>query len=82
MLNDAEMEQYAERYETYISVEVGFMEWMREIAVNKVRLLLSDLIEIEPYRQRKSDTIFYAHSRHTTCAWIELTKGRSGSAEN
>ena len=36
-------------------VEAGFMEWMREIAANKVRLLLSDLIAIDQYRQRMEE---------------------------
>ena len=35
--------------------EAGFMEWMREIAANKVRLLLSDLIAIDQYRQRMEE---------------------------
>jgi hypothetical protein len=55
MLNDPGVEDYADKYGTYMSVEVGFMEWIREIAVNKVRLLLSDLVAVDPYRQRMQE---------------------------
>jgi hypothetical protein len=55
VLNDPELEDYAERYGRWISVEVGFVEWMRDIAVNKVRLLLSDLVEIDQYRQKMAE---------------------------
>ena len=55
MLNDPEAEEYADKYGSYMSVEAGFMEWMREIAANKVRLLLSDLIAIDQYRQRMEE---------------------------
>ncbi len=55
MLNDPELEDYADKYGRYMSVEAGFMEWMREIAVNKVRLLLSDLVATDPYRQRMEE---------------------------
>jgi hypothetical protein len=55
ILNDQELEDYAERYGRNMSVEAGFMEWMRGIAVNKVRLLLSDLVAIEQYRQKMAE---------------------------
>ena len=55
MLNDKDLEEYAEKYGTNMSVEAGFMEWMRAIAVNKVRLLLSDLVSADPYRQRMEE---------------------------
>ena len=52
MLNDSEVEQYLESYGRNMSVEAGFMEWMRAIAVNKVRLLLGDLVSVDPYREK------------------------------
>ena len=55
MLNDPDLEEFAEKYGTNMSVEAGFMEWMRAIAVNKVRLLLSDLVSADPYRQRMEE---------------------------
>ena len=55
MLNDTDLEEFAEKYGTNMSVEAGFMEWMRAIAVNKVRLLLSDLVSADPYRQRMEE---------------------------
>jgi hypothetical protein len=53
--NDPELEDYAEKYGRYMSVEAGLMEWMREIAVNKVRLLLSDLVAIPQYLKRMQE---------------------------
>jgi len=55
MLNDPELDDYAEKYGRYMSVEAGFTEWMREIAVNKVRMLLSDLVATTHYRQRMEE---------------------------
>jgi len=55
MLNDPDLEEYAEKFGKNMSVEAGLMEWMRSIAVSKVRLLLSDLVEAEPYRQKMEE---------------------------
>ena len=55
MLNDPEIDDYAERYGVNMSVEAGLMEWMRGIAANKVRLLLSDLVSADPYRQKMEE---------------------------
>jgi hypothetical protein len=55
MLNDPDLEDYAARYGTNMSVEAGLMEWIRAIAVNKVRLLLSDLVQIEQYHQKMQE---------------------------
>ena len=55
MLNGSEGEEYLESYGTNMSVEAGFMAWMRAIAVNKVRLLLGDLVAIDQYHQRMEE---------------------------
>lgn len=55
MLNDPDLEEYADKYGRNMSVEAGLMEWMRGIAINKVRLLLSDLVEAEPYRKKMEE---------------------------
>ena len=52
MLNHADVERYATNYGTNMSVEAGLMEWMRGISTTRVRPLLSDLISVEPYRQK------------------------------
>ena len=55
MLNDPDLEEYLEKYGVKMSVEAGLMEWMRWIAVNRVRHLLSDLVSVDPYRQRMDE---------------------------
>ena len=80
MLNDPDLEGYADKYGRNMSVEAGLMEWMRGVAINKVRLLLSDLVEAEPYRKKMEE------QRYDSCepgppmtfAWNELTKNGNG----
>ena len=49
MLNDKELEDYAERFGQSMVVEVDFTNWISDLAANKVRYLLKDLVEEEPY---------------------------------
>ncbi len=52
MLNDPELEEYAENFGRNITFEAGLMQWMAGIAVNRVRLLLSDLVAADLYREK------------------------------
>jgi hypothetical protein len=52
MLNDDELDAYAENFGTKIQFEAGLMQWMAGIAINRVRILLSDLVAAEPYREK------------------------------
>ena len=52
MLNDDHLEAYAEDYGTKIQFEAGLMQWMGGLAINRVRILLSDLVAAEPYREK------------------------------
>jgi hypothetical protein len=52
MLNDGDIEDYAETFGTSMSREVGFTEWLRGLAGNRVRLLLGDLIAERTYEQK------------------------------
>jgi hypothetical protein len=52
MLNDHNLDAYAEDFGTRIQFEAGLMQWMAGIAINRVRILLSDLVAAEPYREK------------------------------
>jgi hypothetical protein len=52
MLNDSDLGDYAEEFGTKIQFEAGLMQWMASIAINRVRILLSDLVAAEPYREK------------------------------
>jgi hypothetical protein len=54
MLNDKELEDYAERFGQNMVVEVDYTNWISDLAANKVRHLLKDLVEEEPYARKIS----------------------------
>jgi hypothetical protein len=45
ILNDSELEKYAERWGQTLSVESDFVEWVSRIATTRCRMILSDLVE-------------------------------------
>jgi hypothetical protein len=49
MLNDHDLEDYLEDFGDRMSIEAGFMGWLRLLAGNRVRLLLADLIADPDY---------------------------------
>lgn len=55
MLNDDDIDDYAEDYGRSMSIEAGFTEWLRGLAGNKVKLLLGNLIEDRSYEQKIAD---------------------------
>jgi hypothetical protein len=52
MLNDPDIEEHAEDFGRDIRFEAGLMVWMGSIATNRVRILLSDLVAADPYREK------------------------------
>ena len=58
MLNDPDIEEYAENFGRDISHQTGLMEWMLGIAINRVRLLLSDLVGADPYREKMEQELY------------------------
>ena len=49
---DKELEDYAERFGRNMVVEVDYTNWISDLAANKVRYLLKDLVEEEPYAEK------------------------------
>lgn len=49
MLNDPDLDSYADDFGTKIQFEAGLMQWQIGLAVNRVRTLLSDLVAAAPY---------------------------------
>ena len=54
MLNDKQLEDYAERFGKSMAVEVDYTNWVSGLAANKVRFLLKDLVEESPYAEKIS----------------------------
>ncbi len=55
MLNEKELEDYAERFGKSMVVEVDYTNWVSGLAANKVRFLLNDLVKEAPYAEKISN---------------------------
>lgn len=52
MLNDSEVDEYAEEYSRSLKLEMPFREWLLDLARLKCRLILSDLVADKAFRDK------------------------------
>ena len=55
VLNDKDLEAYAERHGSTLVVEADFTDWLARLSSTRVRFIISELVEKEPYATMLSE---------------------------